>query len=546
MSNVSIIQTYSELLIGADSAVSAKIDNVTYRIATDGQKLFTIDEMIIFCSGRMGLSNDVISKFRISNSRTVSELLKIAKSEYAKFSFDEDEIGLEILIGAIEDGKSVLYQLSPYNNFDVIKREVSNDDVAIWSGGLKTKKSSDFLYSKLTQGNSFIESLVDVFNHISCEEIGGKLSIYKVSNEITKLLETDIIEENQLRYIEDIFTDNKSLVIAERLIGQIIAGNDLTITNRSGSFTVNDNGMTVTDMNLSLKRVDNKSRVVINANDGLKIQSSANGTTWNDKLSANANGDVTLTGALTTGTGATAVRADTNGLYIGSSTFNNAPVRIAPTGDATFNGSVTASNFSVTGGKFNINNSFIVDEQGNLTANNANLSGNINMTSGSLNWANLNSDPVATTAGNIAGMAYNAAQQIAAGTYTGGTFINGKMIYSPTIMTGTSGRYLKLEGSKLESVNSGTKNGITLDGSDGSIKWYNNNNQVGSIYTFRNTSYDTLTVQHNAVNLYGDQEVLINAGYGIQIGASSGFTTFTGNVSFSNANSVTGITAKFG
>jgi hypothetical protein len=69
------------------------------------------------------------------------------------------------------------------------------------------------------------------------------------------------------------------------------------------------------------------------------------------------------------------------------------------------------------------------------------------MTNGSINWGNVNSDPVATNAANTANNALTAAnnansnataasdlaRRIANGTFSGGTFINGREIYSPTI-----------------------------------------------------------------------------------------------------------------
>lgn len=53
--------------------------------------------------------------------------------------------------------------------------------------------------------------------------------------------------------------------------------------------------------------------------------------------------------------------------------------------------------------------------------------GNVKMYSGVITWANVNTDPVATNA-------LAAAQNIANGTYSGGTLISNKTIYSPTIL----------------------------------------------------------------------------------------------------------------
>jgi hypothetical protein len=91
------------------------------------------------------------------------------------------------------------------------------------------------------------------------------------------------------------------------------------------------------------------------------------------------------------------------------------------------------------------------DLNGNLVANNANISGKITMTSGSISWSSINSDPTISTAQNTANNANSAAgtaqstantaqsiaNSIAAGTYTGGTFISGKVIYSPDLRGGS-------------------------------------------------------------------------------------------------------------
>jgi hypothetical protein len=163
---------------------------------------------------------------------------------------------------------------------------------------------------------------------------------------------------------------------AQRLYGQILAGQNLQITNPAGSVVINENGLTVTNMTLTLTRDGNRSRVKLDALEGFRIQGSSNGVDWTNRLSADTNGNLTLTGALTTGTGASSVRIDTNGLYIGGSSFSTAPVRITPSGNATFSGTVTASNVSLTGGNMGWGN-FRVDEDGTLHATNAVISGNV-------------------------------------------------------------------------------------------------------------------------------------------------------------------------
>ncbi len=81
----------------------------------------------------------------------------------------------------------------------------------------------------------------------------------------------------------------KNGIIGERIIGNIIAGEDLTITTQNGDFLVNQLGVQISNLTLSLTRSDNKTKVLIDATNGIKIQSN-NGSTWEDVLSFDGNG----------------------------------------------------------------------------------------------------------------------------------------------------------------------------------------------------------------------------------------------------------------
>jgi hypothetical protein len=311
---------------------------------------------------------------------------------------------------------------------------------------------------------------------------------------------------------------NADGVYAQRLIGQILAGVNLTITNSAGTVSIDANGMNVSAMDLTVSRADNKSRVKINGTDGIKIQSSADGVTWTDKLSAGIDGKL--------------IASD-----------------------------LTVSNINVTSGIMNIGSKFSVAVDGTFTATGATISGDINMSGGSISWSSVNSDPVATSASSTANSALTTAQQIANGTYSGGTFISGSQIFSPTItggvlQTATTGRRLVLSGSELQSLNSSTKDGFTLDGSTGFLKWYSGGIQTGGIFKDTSQGYEQLLLSHDNLLLSGTNDITVSSD-SIHIGnASVGSTTyFAGNVNFSGTHvnfstaTVDGlppVTAKFG
>jgi hypothetical protein len=147
---------------------------------------------------------------------------------------------------------------------------------------------------------------------------------------------------------------------------------------------------------------------------------SAAGGTFSGDLSA-AGG--TFSGALNGGTisigsGNSIFKADTNGIYLGNSTFASAPFRVTPGGaltatNANITGTINATSGSisgnlVTGGtisgtSINIGSgTFQVTSSGALTSSSANITGTINSTSGSIAGWNIGSNLISAAGGDIA------------------------------------------------------------------------------------------------------------------------------------------------
>lgn len=224
---------------------------------------------------------------------------------------------------------------------------------------------------------------------------------------------------------------------------------------------------------LVITRSDNKSRSIFNATDGIKIQSSTDGVNWVDRLSANSTGDLTLTGALTTGSGASAVRIDANGLYIGSSTFSSAPVRITPSGNAVFAGTITASKVSLTGGSMGWG-SFSISDTGIINATGAVISGNITANSlvagAFIQSPNINGGTItgnAINGGTITGTTISSTSTINVGTdvtvgnnlYMGNSGSTNKGIYFAPNQVGASIKYL----GSSDTLRLSAINGVAID-----------------------------------------------------------------------------------
>lgn len=118
---------------------------------------------------------------------------------------------------------------------------------------------------------------------------------------------------------------------------------------------------------------------------------SAAGGTFSGELSG---------GTISIGSGNSIFKADSNGIYLGNSTFSSAPFRVTPQGglvasNANITGTINATSGTISGNlitggtisgtSIDINNgAFQVNSDGSLTATNADITGEINATSGSI------------------------------------------------------------------------------------------------------------------------------------------------------------------
>lgn len=123
-------------------------------------------------------------------------------------------------------------------------------------------------------------------------------------------------------------------LVAETIVGNLIAGNTLTIQNEDLSFVVDATGVSISNGNISLETDYN--RVFIDPTNGIKIQTNVGGS-WVDKFYADGSGNLVFTGDLSGATG-------------------------------TFSGSITAGSGTIGG--WNINSNSLYDNLGNYIRSN--------------------------------------------------------------------------------------------------------------------------------------------------------------------------------
>ncbi|QTH41261.1 hypothetical protein J4772_27470 [Cohnella sp. LGH] len=251
-------------------------------------------------------------------------------------------------------------------------------------------------------------------------------------------------------------------------------------------------------MSLNLINSTVKSKVLINPNDGFKVQKNT-GTTgapvWSDQISLDSSGNALFGGVLSIGSGGAVVKADSNtGLWVGASAFASAPFRVD------LNGTVTASRFNLTGGTMNINNKFIVDSSGNLTAS-GNIAANALVSGSYIQAPTIMSGTISIGSGRFS-VDINGNVYANNGTFVSGSF-SGNITSTATIEGGN------LKGATID----GGKINITTDISVGNNVYVGTNDtQTGKSIWFR-TGTSMAVIGYNS----SYAQIYLSAMHGVNI-----------------------------
>ncbi|WP_342575814.1 hypothetical protein [Paenibacillus sp. FSL M8-0142] len=236
MSNALVFQTREKVFISADSAVSVTIGGVIYRDeGTAAQKLFHVDNSIIFCSGELDYCYKLMGAYRLQKDRCVDSLRNLIYQSYTNEAID-------IVIAEYVGEQTRVTQLSPYNDFNpVVTTNLPVDAVNIISAGIRTKEAHEISYKYLMQGYKLESIYKDTYNQISFEGIGGTLYVYRISKDGVQLYLTHkITEPNFMRIFSiDVLKDfylkqKKHCIVGERIYGKIFMGVNLALEDEDG------------------------------------------------------------------------------------------------------------------------------------------------------------------------------------------------------------------------------------------------------------------------------------------------------------------------
>ena len=267
MSSCLILQDKNKLFMGADSALIETIEDIHYRISDNGRKIFNFKNSIMFCSGNIKIVNKVIEFIGESIDINIYKLSEFIKQ--LNLQKNDNIFNVEIIIVSNKNNRIELCQISEYNNFDIVKYNDLTENIRIISGGIKTEECLDLATNYFNKKYSVFNIFENTYNDLSCEEIGGNLEIWEISNEIKKVKDFPIKRKSIRIHISEF--ENIHSLVADVIVGRLLAGNELLITNENNTFTLNGSGATLVDASFTLTRSDGNSKIIIDPNVGIEI-----------------------------------------------------------------------------------------------------------------------------------------------------------------------------------------------------------------------------------------------------------------------------------
>lgn len=232
MSMCLIIAQEDNIFIGSDTACAVLNNDTFYRVDSNSEKLFTLGNDVFFCSGNMSIVSKCIKWIYNSFKQQID--IKVL-SNYLKKNFpyrNQKYFDIEILL--VRYGENIIYQLSQYNNYEII-RYYADNDIQLICGGYKTKWNFNLTKKFLAKKQSVLDVYTNVYNELSDECIGGFLVIY--NNPYNKIKRK--IREHDIKYVDSISSKlyllNSDFVQAGHINGTQIIGGDIYSENYSST-----------------------------------------------------------------------------------------------------------------------------------------------------------------------------------------------------------------------------------------------------------------------------------------------------------------------
>lgn len=329
MSCAIVVQTKDNIFVGQDSALSSYKNGVLVRCGQNFEKTFVYNQEIYFISGTY--QNSIFLRTYIKGGGNIDDILPFVR---------RNKWTQEILVVKKENGQIITNHYSHVDNFEK-HTYMANENTLVYSVGIKTRDAVDIFLKEFNKVDIF-DNYLNTFKQLSCEYVGGTLSVFGIKEGIFDRLYQEKIDniENKKATIY-----NSKLIVADAIVGRIIAGDSLNISNEDNTFTVDGAGATMTNGEINI--ITGINRITLNPTDGITVYK-------NDEKQMYINsqtGDLEITGKITADSGSiggweirdTGLYAP-NGDYIASNGTGKLSLLTWSPTSATFNGNIYANN----------------------------------------------------------------------------------------------------------------------------------------------------------------------------------------------------------
>ena len=270
----------NNLFIGSDTAISVKVNEEYKRINGIFKKTFIYNNHIYFVSGNYDTSMYI--NHLIMHKYDKKYIIDKLKELNQKIEF------LDCYFNSVP----VVEYYSYFNNYEkqIIK---SLNGTYMFSIGYKTKECYNIAF-ELYKKNLDIKNIYKkTFNKLICNCIGESLDLFTLNINGAKFIDTYGLEDSKIERLS--YSYNYELLIADTIVGNLIAGNNLVIANSTdedeATFYVDASGAKLTNADFILNNTDKNSIITMNSMDGIKLVH--NGVTV---FEANMNGQVNIQG----------------------------------------------------------------------------------------------------------------------------------------------------------------------------------------------------------------------------------------------------------
>lgn len=246
------------LFIGSDTALSVKTKDGYRRVNGFFKKSYIFNNHIYFVSGEYDSAmyfNHLITHY------------------YPK----------DFILGKLKDLKPKIEILDCYfdifptvdryayqNDFEE-EKIVSPNGVYMFSVGYKTQECYDYALTLFKAGNSIQDIYKKTFSHLVCDCIGETLDIFTLDKSGPKFVDTYGLTDTRIKRVA--CSTGYQMLIADTIVGNLIAGNNLVIANSTdkgeATFYVDAEGAKLTNSSLSFKRDNSDAYITIDIDNGI-------------------------------------------------------------------------------------------------------------------------------------------------------------------------------------------------------------------------------------------------------------------------------------